>query len=651
MLMNIMRTIPNWERLEQAGISPCGIDFIRRTLVIEPSERAQEAELLQHPWVTGKEVQPGQLLPHLGLDGADDLDASQLSLADREIPFGFEATEDDVEDAPEAKRSKYHENVNEQEPTDLFGSPGDEYWADISPRHWNGDQAMGNVMHPKPQPNENVPQTNRLFGEIGSSALRSSGVLGNNAHAALEVPEAGSDDPHSVESSYMNPEMAGAENVSYSHPPSTSDDFGNTDDQQEQHPLQYPQLLPGNPYAGAAPSLLGAEELVNQLHMASPGSGVSWSSVDSKPVTPRTPASREASPGITKHTPHVSKSPQSQRTPQSFRPQTAGSDGRPSQSSIQRSAPSTGQTPQHSQINTSNLTGQLKAHGLSDSPESSNQDGDQRDRSICKSDTSLLPTAYNSQGSMPEGQNERQDDGLPAELEKADRTEPPMTTVASSSNPTATPLPTMMVPTQNSSPPKGSFAKPPIRFGNLRPVPGSVHTVPIKITAQATTFGRHPCSDFVHPQKDKAKVPKRAIDIAMWYRGMEDDLANGKTDWPSHPNLTAIVSTRTNLYIKVNGIRLMQGTGCWNYGKLRTGDIITVFEPPEGVSGSKQKEKSFLKFECEFFIGKSKERRAANEPFVVEKEEVRFREAEAKKSREGSFNQCTEGAAEGVAQP
>lgn len=185
----------------------------------------------------------------------------------------------------------------------------------------------------------------------------------------------------------------------------------------------------------------------------------------------------------------------------------------------------------------------------------------------------------------------------------------------------------------------------PIRFGNLISTKGSIPTVPkIKISSLATTYGRAKDSTFVHANGLEDRIPKNAIDIQMWYPGIEKDVAACK-DVASNPNLTALISTRTSRYIKVNNVRLMRGKDCWLYGRLKTGDIVSVFELVEGRCEGRE-EKEFLRFRCEFFVGASKEVRKDGEKFVVETEKEKYNQFVAKKSRESSAASEAEAEAE-----
>ncbi|KAK4690123.1 hypothetical protein P7C71_g6601, partial [Lecanoromycetidae sp. Uapishka_2] len=173
-------------------------------------------------------------------------------------------------------------------------------------------------------------------------------------------------------------------------------------------------------------------------------------------------------------------------------------------------------------------------------------------------------------------------------------------------------------------------------FGNLVIVKGSVPSVhKIKIAFRTITFGRALESTYIHQNSLDNRIPKNAIDVMMWYPNIEKDIAAGK-DWATNKNLRALISTRTNRYIKVNGIRLMRGVNCWLYGELKSGDVISVFELSEGRKAEVPEDNEFLKFRCEFYVGASRDARKEGNPFKVLKEEEKYNQMVARKSRESS---------------
>lgn len=180
-------------------------------------------------------------------------------------------------------------------------------------------------------------------------------------------------------------------------------------------------------------------------------------------------------------------------------------------------------------------------------------------------------------------------------------------------------LPTATKKTSNGSDKaadKVAFAPPYPRLGVLTSVPGSICNATIKLDERFTFYGRDPKSHVRFEDKMDTRVPKNALDIMWWCPGIEAMLAGGQ-DWRDIEGLIAIIHTRTSLFIRVNGVKLTMGKNHWHFGRLHTGDVITIFGPEEGKA-AEGKEGEFLKFRCEFFAGPSAKPR--EEPFVAEKE-------------------------------
>ena len=269
--------------------------------------------------------------------------------------------------------------------------------------------------------------------------------------------------------------------------------------------------------------------------------------------------------------------------------------------------------------------------------------GGQQLREQTKSNASLLPTAYNSHDSAQDsnegdktsnkGSSHPQSASSNKAAEKTAQAQAPSKATIPTALPATQPVGTSVGP-KTSTDDSAAFAKPPIRFGNLIPTEGSIPTVPkIKITSRTTTYGRARQSTFVHANGLEYRIPRNAIDILMWYPGIEKDIEAGK-NWATNPNLTAIIATRTSRYIEVNNIRLITGKDCWLYGRLKTGDIISIFELVEGSVAKDEREKEFLRFRCEFFVGASKENRKDGDTFVVETEKEKYNQFVARQSRD-----------------
>ncbi|EAW14223.1 serine/threonine-protein kinase [Aspergillus clavatus NRRL 1] len=227
MLRTIMTTEPDYDLLRREGISEAGIDFVARLLNRDPHSRPKEAECFRHPWIRDVvdvdeyddyegDVQPAQMgaLSDIGEDLEDELDASQISLNEPEA----EGASDESHDLAQSKRPRI-----DYPPAEI---------------HYPSLPLIESFKNVRPVA-ESTPR--RLFGEITSSALRSSNVLG----ASIDV--------------FDGDDLSVHDFVSSTGESIISD--GNS--------LNSILSLPDNPFSGSAPSLMGAENLVGQLNMNS----------------------------------------------------------------------------------------------------------------------------------------------------------------------------------------------------------------------------------------------------------------------------------------------------------------------------------------------------------------------------------------------
>jgi len=120
----------------------------------------------------------------------------------------------------------------------------------------------------------------------------------------------------------------------------------------------------------------------------------------------------------------------------------------------------------------------------------------------------------------------------------------------------------------------------------------------------------------LHTDKNDVRVPKRAFHITFWAPNIEVRVAQGE-DWMKVPGIHTIISTWTKRCIWVNDVELRarsQDGEARLYGKIYTGDIVTIFK-------SEDDKDSFLKFRVEINYGDSARMRPENEAgFEVRKE-------------------------------
>jgi len=266
MYHNIMDTPLDPTPLRKAGVSATCIDLLMRMLRTDPGERPTDRECLNHPWLKEGAVIPADptLQSIVEEDESEDAEQqlSQLSIqgeAAEEVPES-----DDEEDILGDEEMMGF--VTERKPKRVRADPlyprdqvRDRDDSSVEPSFTSShlvDEESFRVMPTPRQP--------RLFGEIGQSALQSSGVL--NAHA---------NDALSQEDFIQLAQNDGA--ADYSH---SIDESG----------YQGPFTAPAKLERGiSSPSLLGAESLVRDLNMTSPHSPISRTQSPVMPATPKTP--------------------------------------------------------------------------------------------------------------------------------------------------------------------------------------------------------------------------------------------------------------------------------------------------------------------------------------------------------------------------
>ena len=539
MLRTIMTSDADFDVLRQAGVSESGIDFVSQLLNRDPFSRPTEKECFQHPWIAEVadvdeyEDDEELLFDHsdhndglsvIGEDAEDELDASQLSIADGPGYTHGAGGEESSSMEAVAKRPRI-----EYIPADVRypSLPNIESFQD-------GQAVVDN--HAK-----------RLFGEV-SSALRSSHALGNM-------------DAYDFDQFQAEEFLSSGESM-------MSDD-----------PNESIISLPTEPFGGTAPSLMGAEKLVGQLNMNSlhPTLQSKAGPINSSPL-------HQTNPGPTKD-PAMPVS-------------TTNRDSVPPTSSPKEPHASSPQEPTPKAKFTRRIDLAL--------PETSSEAS-----SDSSAHNSLRSSAPNNAPQISKSQYDLEfATTLDAETgqaildqlraEEADPSDP----IVHRPNPSAI-----------SSVFSGSeFTKPPKRFGKLKSLPGSIFDLTLYLEDRLTSWGRGPLATVKHPARDDTRIPAYALEVTFWAPGIEPKIAAG-ANWLDIPGVMAILSTKARLGIWVNDIPLRRGSmtadgpEALQFGKLYTGDIITVYQ-------NKEKTK-FLKLQCEFTHGESAQPRPDNEPGFI----------------------------------
>jgi len=608
MLANIMTEPLDVRPLKHCGVSRNGIDLITKMLNPDPLLRPGEQKCMSHAWLADctsfAEIDLDDNNLGIGTnEGEDDVglgttlnpggEDSQDNVGDKSSEI-VEADEiDEEEDVRRSKRARVATALALRDQTDLPSSSPEVAYPSLPP----GSSRQSKVSSGNP------PQNTRLFGEIGASALRSSGVFGFENRASLPFTAQGSSDQRASTSSSNTHHLRISGNADQNY--TTHDDLG-------QYRLQYPKTLP-HPHLHAEPasSLMGAEALVGKLTMGSPESGKSAPSVSNTPTTPTTPKTREATPSSA-----AAGSKRSSQDISNVDDQTESKRRRGSADYWRTMDPPPSiyflptDKKTHCLQYASQVTGRdyMAEAKVALAAMQAEKDGDESVEPIALLPGNVLPwTTRRGWEKEPYVVREfggeldpTRTDGLSIDCRAYLKAKASMQ--AGGSTLTTKPA---------------EFVKPPPRLGKLTSIPGSFADVTLKLEQRLTSWGRAPGNTIVYPHNFDLRVPKQAIDILWWGPSMPGFIEKGG-DWMEVENSWAIIVSRATTFILVNGVKLRYLTRKEDaalFGKLYTGDIITIFD----------KDKEFLKFKCEFFHGRSMGPRPKDEsPFLIEKETERF---------------------------
>ncbi|KAJ5521049.1 hypothetical protein N7463_001502 [Penicillium fimorum] len=533
MLRTIMTSDADFDALRRAGVSESGINFVAQLLNRDPFSRPTEMECFQHPWIAEVpdvdeyEDNDDLLSDHngglsiIGEDPEDELDASQLSIADGLGYVQQANAEDESSNEALSKRPRI-----EYIPTDVRypSLPNIESFQD-------GQAVVDN--HAK-----------RLFGEVCPSALRSSHALGNM---------------DSCDANNFHVDFLSSGESMMSNDPNDSI-----------------ISLPAVPFGGTAPSLMGAEKLVGQLNMNSLNPILQ---LRGGPVTRS--SLRQTTPGHTKN---------------AMAGSTPNRDSVPPTSGPKEEPISSPQEPTPKAKFTRRIDLALAIPDTASEASSDNSAHNSRrdtapnhpsrpSKSECDFEFATTLDAETGQAILDQFRAEESDSSEPI----VHRPNPPP------------------VPTTLSDP---AFAKPPKRYGKLKSLPDSIFDLTIYLEDRLTSWGRGPSATVMHADPMDTRIPAYALEVTFWSPGIEARIASGES-WLGIPGVMAILSTKARLGIWVNDTLLCRGSmtedgpEALQFGKLYTGDIITVYQNKDRTK--------FLKLQCEFTHGESAQPRPAHE--------------------------------------
>ncbi|KIW38423.1 uncharacterized protein PV06_09387 [Exophiala oligosperma] len=405
-------------------------------------------------------------------------------------------------------------------------------------------------------PTPMAPPAQRLFGEISQSILRSSGLFGT------ELPPTTTADVHDIQNR--------VEQISVN-------DFGR---QGSMGSIDHPMVAGGatqvsaetgkhHPRAGSAASLMGTEHQIGQLNMTSPEAEVSDA------------ASPETNNPVTPHTRELS----------------------PSSSVSQHLDDGLGETLHGTEepVFTRRLDLGLIADPTTFEAELKARNASRAEKLRAKADTfhGAISTRPHPPSIELATTMDAKTDFVGDRAPQADRILRPISNMDATNRTKAATSP---------------FIEPPKRFGKLTSIPGSFAKVNFNLEARFTSWGRGVDCTIRYPELKDTRIPKYALKITFWAPGMEKHVEQGG-EWTKISGVRTVLATSASGCIYVNGVELRKESPDGDaalFGKIYTGDIITVYD---GANGD------FLKFRVEVTFGDSARTRPANEAgFIVQEE-------------------------------
>ncbi|KAF2756696.1 Pkinase-domain-containing protein [Pseudovirgaria hyperparasitica] len=526
--------------LRQEVVSDDAIDLLHRMLDTDPSRRLTEVDCLKHPWLN---------------DGSVILDNSSLGViqeeeVDSDVEEGLEHTWDPASAGAEQEFSQMslgaqHQGFDDEyEPNPLDSPefkamvtrpyPSKRFKSDpLFPRNQTRDLDMEDMrddssdsIHgptagdsqtlPDPQARQ-VDRNPRLFGEIGGSALHSSGVLNARTHQALDLRDASTS---TDDSEFVDLNMS----RSYDLASPTGLSLEGTDSRFRDMELIQDQ---------AAPSLHTFSEGTNGVH-----------SPHTPNVPPSTVTNLSGSSGKEEETPKATAQPFNRRAEI---PISASSFFDPHD-------PSTHNVEYASRVSGIDFSQQPHAYVTS------------RNAAIALANNPITPK------DLPSSQS---------------------------------------APGTDSAESSSQFVRPNTRLGRLTSI-DSIANITINLDSPYTSFGRWPECSVQYRPVDDSRVPKKAFEIWFHHPEIKEYLENGQ-DFTQLEGLHTGITTWSSQGIWINGVHLtkLDKNGRTNFGRIHTGDIITVFKNPE----TKMK----LQFKVELFKGEGAKVRTNRREFFIQR--------------------------------
>ncbi|KAI9783883.1 MAG: hypothetical protein M1816_001135 [Peltula sp. TS41687] len=644
MLRKIMTTKLDVEPLLKQGVSDKGVAFIRRLLKPYAEERPTAEECLKDPWLAREAESAKESFGREDLGAPREIDqfpvgASRFSLEGGETREGEGVDEDEDEDdendldeplykGPQVTKRLKRDDAFEhgRERVEVPSSIDDSYSS--LPHLASPGEPNAPHRHLQGQPGKG----NRLFGEVGTSVLGSSGVISPN-DLNLEGSAIGERDSGDGMSEASTLERVASPSSSDVYQEETRQIRNRTDHPaaartvtSSQQNSSYLKEKISPPRVGAATSLFGAESLVGHLNFTSPSPRPS--PTGETPTSPLTPKTQEASAHSSLHSSlGYTQMPEMETGSQDSTGRQTPPASKKFIRRINIPAPDSYYwKPEDKSTHTAEYAAMMRA----------------KDEKAQKEKDIVVANEKRKQVKAPET-NTRQmggpvESGIDPTAQSKFTNGP--THGISSSAPAALPAP---VGSRTSASEK-EFVHPgqvfgTQVFGRLLSTPESSLSTTIPLRQRETSWGRGSENTMVYPNGQDVRIPKYAFDIIFFRKDLKVDLEQG-IKWETLPDVKAYIKTRTTYKIWINDVPLVawiDGKGS-PFGELYSGDKITVWKDHPKSSSKK------IEFVCEFTHGLSKPARPEGTKFkIIDAADFKFlkdkEDAENAASARGSQSQ------------
>ena len=591
MLNNIMTKEINTEPLIQRRISKDGTNFIMALLNRDPTRRPKESQCFEHPWL--RDVND---YVTYSVDNGDDILGfdDELAMIEEAVPEGspnlnIQTSVTDPLKQPMAPFEIDYE-VDRLHPRYVSKRPR------TDPETMAAPLTPPRVSYPilplaTPENLSAGEPGPRLFGEISPGAFPSSGVLGVSGPMTTEIPAV----------------TEGVQRVSVNDFASVGSGIQSSNNEDVPHfsHMLTPGLHVPQPSAGSAPSLLGAEGQLNELQMSSPEG---HSDITSPSTTnPQTPKTREMTPYGSEDLP----------------PTEHFADTEPFSS--EDSGFNDNEEPRETTLNLAAHKRRLTRSVNVPVPDGIRVDPSSLPRIHYGGNVAIAPlrkaatfqVAENQMATIPAIELAETIDATTGEVVDRTREATEKDHTKKSTNkdiPRQISLPDPSARTTNG---KAEFVKPPPRLGKLMTVLGSFADVTINLNSRMTSWGRGLNNHVIYADSRDTRVPKYALQITFWAPSIEERIEKGD-DWMKIPGIRTVLSTKTSAAVWINGVAL-RAYGAdkeegYLYGKIYTGDVITIFQGPTG----------YLRFRAEITYGDSARLRPPEEAGFKIQVETKF---------------------------